>query len=57
MMVGTGNPLATQVRVDESDMLTFTDNGGVSMIGPTVDGRTDNENNIEHTCTYIYTFH
>ncbi len=47
MMVGTGNPLAEQVKVDDSEMLTFTDKGGVSMIGPTVDGRT--VKNIEHT--------
>ncbi len=40
MMVGTGNPLAEQVKVDDSEMLTFLDEGGVSMIGPTVDGRT-----------------
>ncbi len=47
MMVGTGNPLAEQVKVDDSEKLTFTDKGGVSMIGPTVDGQT--VKNIDHT--------
>ncbi len=47
MMVGTGNPLAEQVKVDDSEMLTLLDKGGVSIIGPTVDGRT--VKNIDHT--------
>ena len=47
MMVGTGNPLAEQVKVYDSEMLTFTDKGGVSMIGLTVDGGT--VKNIDHT--------
>ncbi len=37
MMEGIGNPLATQVRDVESEVLTFTDDGGVSIIGPTAE--------------------
>ncbi len=37
MMEGIGIPLATQVRDCESEVLTFTDDGGVSIIGPTAE--------------------